>query len=186
MESQRSLKLVVGYQPQFGWPKHNVEKAGLLATVATVLSTYRSTNPDMVLDHDLWLVCAYAVTETVQADQTRVFAENPARFLNRLFRRRVEPDIGSRESYAARIATDPDAENWAQICWYKEDRLVAAAVNEPWYRVGGPHLYHDSYTTCFFVALSAMPRLVEAIRRRVDEVGGFVEETVNIAEAYTG
>jgi hypothetical protein len=79
MESERSLKIVVGYQPQFDSPLSDVKEAGLTAMVATVLSTYRSNNPDMFCDHRLWLACTRAVTEVVEADQTLVFAEDPPR-----------------------------------------------------------------------------------------------------------
>ena len=181
MESERRVIVVVGYEPAFGAPPAEVAEAGLTATVAAVLSTFRSDSPDSVRDHALWLACMRAVTDVVMADETRLYGEAPRGLLNRLDRRRIGRPIGELAAYAVQLAGNVDTPDWALIRWRRQGTLVAAALSEPWDLVGGPDLYHDSYTTCVFVTLSASSALAEGIRLRVEQEGGLVDRVVDLA-----
>src|SRR5712691_3996496 len=72
-----------------------------------------------------------------------------------------------------------------QVFWRRNGAIVAAAVSEPWYRLGGPDLYHDSYTTCIFLEPSAIGGLVQSLRDRVQEDGGCIDEVVDLAGALS-
>jgi hypothetical protein len=54
--------------------------------------------------------------------------------------------------------------------------LVATASHEPWYLVGGPDLYHDSYTTSILVEPERVDALLLELEASVLRVGGRVEE----------
>ena len=173
MKSERSVTIVRGYEPAFGQPPADVRDAGLTTTVAAVLSTHRSQNPDSVRDHPLWLACMRAVTEVSAADEAEVYGAARRGLLSRLLRRRGGPSLGALDAYAAELARHgDDAPDWAVIRWRRAGVLVAAAQSEPWDLVGGPGRYHDSYTTCVFVPPSRSSAVVDRMRRRVEEEGG--------------
>ena len=184
MESERLVTIVVGYEPAFGRPPADVAEASLTATVAAVLSTYRTGSPDSVRDHPLWLACARAVTDAVGADDAEVYGERRSGLLNRLLRRRIGAPLGTLAAYAVQLS-GADAPDWALIRWRRDGTLIAAALSEPWDLVGGPDLYHDSYTTCVFVTPSASSALVDRIRLRVEEEGGRVVKIVEFATQRT-
>lgn len=101
--------------------------------------------------------------------------EAAPRFLEALRSHRRGPSSGSLAQYADRIlGGDPDLA-WDTVLWWRGSTLVAAATCEPWYRIGGPAPYHDSYTTSVFVeptmteaVLEALVRTVHASGRRTD------------------
>jgi len=174
----RLVTIVVGYKPAIHSRPKEAVQAGLEGTVAAVLSTYRTDSPEMVLDHSLWLACARAVTDTVSADDTLVFAENNRGLFARLLRRSQPRKIGSLEAYAAEFA-DPDPRDWGRIFWCRDGALVAAAVSEPWYALGGPDLYHDSYTPCVFISPAKVASLVQNLQLKVHEEGGCIDDVVD-------
>ena len=153
--------------------------ARLPSTLAVVLSTYRSDNPDMFIDHELWLACLAAIGMSVEATVSEVFLEPKRRFLEQLRPRRRGPSVGSLEDYAARIQADPSVEDWDVIVWKKEGVVVAAATCERWYRAGGPATYHDSYTTSIFLHDAAANRVVDALETAISRVGGRLEAVVD-------
>ena len=179
------MTIVIGYEPAFGKPPADVAEAGLTATLAAVLSTSRSHSPDSVRDHALWLACTRAISEAVVADKAEVYGEARRSLLNRLLRRRIGPPVGALAAYAAELSANADAPDWTLIRWWRGSTLVAAALSEPWDLVGGPNLYHDSYTTCAFVPPAISSALVEQIRRRVAEEGGHVDTVVDLATGRT-
>jgi hypothetical protein len=185
MESERRVTLVLGYEPAFGRPPADVAEAGLTATVAAVLSTFRSDDPDSVRDHALWRACVRAVTEVVAADEAEVFGEASHGLLNRLLHRRIGKSLGTLAAYAVQLSDDSDPPDWALIRWKRGGISVAAAMNEPWDQVGGPYLYHDSYTTCVFVPPLVAPAVVERIRLSVAQEGGQIDSVVSLASRGT-
>jgi hypothetical protein len=180
MKAERRVSLVIGYEPAFGKPPADVAAAGLTATLAAVLSTFRSDSADSVRDHALWLACARAITEAVAADNVEVYGEAPNGIVSRLLRKRVGNPLGTLAAYAAQLSSHVDPPDWAFIRWKRDGTLVAAAMSEPWDQVGGPDLYHDSYTTCVFVPPPVSPELVEHIRQNVVREGGHVESVVDL------
>jgi hypothetical protein len=185
MNSERRVTLVAGYEPAFGEPPSDVVKAGLTATVAVVLATLRSDSPDAVRDHALWLACMRAVSDVVAADEADVWGDKRASLVNRLLGRRIGESLGTLPKYAVRLSGEADAPDWTLIRWTRDVALVAAALCEPWDRVGGPGPYHDSYTTCVFVAPSVSSALAERIRFRVEEEGGHVDKVVDLGRRGT-
>ena len=125
--NERRVILVAGYAAVFGKTPSEVAKAGLTDTLAAVLSTFRSDNPDAVRDHALWLACMRAVTDVVAADQAEVYGERRASLVNRLLRRpRIGESLGALTEYAVRLSSEgDDAPNWTFIRWTRRCTLVA-------------------------------------------------------------
>jgi hypothetical protein len=94
--------------------------------------------------------------------------------------------LGTLETYAARLASDPDAPEWGVVYWKRRALLVAVAVAEPWYRVGGPAPYHDSYTMRAFLAPVSAADSIARMRRQIEAEGGFVDEIANVDGAPPG
>ena len=125
MKAERRVSLVIGYEPAFGKPPADVAAAGLTATLAAVLSTFRSDSADSVRDHALWLACARAITEAVAADNVEVYGEAPNGVVNRLLRKRVGIPLGTLAAYAAQLSSHVDPPDWAFIRWKRDGILVA-------------------------------------------------------------
>jgi hypothetical protein len=86
-------------------------------------------------------------------------------------------------AYGERLLRDPSPEKietdvWEVILWWTGGTLVAAASREAWYAVGGPALYHDSYTTSIFVKPGDSNELAMALNLSAERAGGWVESTV--------
>ena len=181
MNSERSVIIVMGHRAAYGKLPDEITSAQLTATVAFVLSRYRSDHHDMFLDHPLWIACTRAVTESVLADETHVFAEARPRLVDRIMGRRVCAEIGSLEVYSSELRQrDQDAQDWERLVWRRQGQPVAVALCEPWYRCGGPDLHHDSYTTCVFVPPGVVSSLVATVQKAVAEEGGWVENVVDL------
>ena len=181
MIEERSLKIVRNHRPMEVPPGST--EAALTATVAVVLSTFRSDSPEMVLDHPLWLACMEEVGRIADAENTEVCAEAPPRFLDRFRKRPKGPTLGTLDGYGRRLLSEPSTPEWQLVFWRKGDRLVAAAACEPWYLIGGPAIYHDTYTSCIFVNPSIAPLLAKALELRVQREGAWLEEIVDASDS---
>jgi len=177
---ERRVTLVIGDKSTLVRPPRDVTRAGLTSNIAVVLSTHRSTSPDMVLDHQLWLSCVDAVTNVLAADNADVFHEIHSTFVSRIFGTRWPRKIGTLERYATLLNDDDEAPSWGMIVWCKAGAMVGAAVAENWYRVGGPERYHDTYTSRIFVSRRSVEELMERISLQVHEVGGYIDQVVHI------
>src|SRR5438093_5380675 len=182
MTSERVVSIIIG-DSAAARPPREVVRVGLTAAVAAVLSTYRSNSPDMVLDHPLWLSCARTVTEAIHADETHVFGEPQRGRLARLLGCSKPLDLDTLETYAARLASEPEAPEWRLVHWKRRGLLVAVGVAEPWYRVGGPAPYHDSYTMRVFLAPLSTADVVARMRLRIEEAGGFLGQIADVGGA---
>lgn len=181
MNRERSLKIVLGHEPLH--VPAGAAQAGLTVAVGLVLSTVRSDVRDMVLDHELWLACVRAVGGAVNATSSEVFAKPSRRIFEALRRPRIGHSVGSLNTYSERLLEDPSIEKvetdvWGAILWWRGGTLVAAASREDWYAVGGPPLYHDSYTTSVSVRPSDLGALEKALELHAGRAGGWVESIV--------
>ena len=184
--SDREVTIVVGdASPLVRRYLPDAVNAGLTETVASVLSTYREGSPDMVLDHELWLACARAVGALVGADASEVQVDGARGFLDRLLHRVPSRVFGTLEVYSSVLLNTPDSPLWQVVQWRRQGRLVAVASHEAWWRVGGPDLYADSYTSCFHVRPSAVDNVVAALQSAVVAEGGSVGQVVNLCSTRT-
>ena len=133
--------LVGGYEPAFGKAPADVGKAGLTATWATVLSTFRFGKPDSVRDHALWVACAQAVTEVVAADEAEVYGEASSGLLSRLLGRRIGPPLGALPRMPVQSQQRPETHAWALIRGSPQWHLDRRPISERGDLVGGPDLY---------------------------------------------
>ena len=181
MNRERSLKIVRGHEPLH--VPAGAEQAGLTVAVALVLSTVRSDAHEMVLDHELWLACVRAVGGVVNATSSEVYAKPSRRLFEALRRPHIGHSVGSLDTYSERLLGDPSIEKvetdvWGVILWRRGGDLVAAASREDWYAVGGPPLYHDSYTTSVCVRPADLGDLEKALELQAGRAGGWVESIV--------
>ena len=181
VRNERSATIVRRHEPLL--VPAEAPSARLASTIAVVLSTYRSDNTDMVIDHELWLSCMSAVGESVRASSSEVFLEPKRRFLEQFRPRRRGPSGGSLDDYAMRIRADSDTDDWETILWEDDGTVLAAATCERWWMVGGPMPYHDSYTTSLFVPQSAVELLITALQAHVARAGGCIEAVLNAGSA---
>ena len=183
MSSERSVKIVRGHVP-LERPS-GAEKAGLVAAVGIVLSTYRSDAEEMVHDHPLWFACMHAVTRVVRATTTAVYAASERRFLEQFRTARLGAPLGSLDEYYVRVRRDTSSEHdagdlWQTVEWLDAPRLLAVGGRECWYTVGGPDPYHDSDTTSILVRPQHVDELVREIAAAIAAVDGRVEAIVDI------
>lgn len=181
MLNERSLIIVRDHQPLAVPP--GAAAAGLTTAIAVVLSTSRQSADEMVLDHELWLACMQGVAPAVGAASVHVFAASQRRWLERWRRPRLGDHIAGLSQYGSELLADQDPEQtktdlWETILWKNGDRLCAAASREGWYAVGGPDLYHDSYTTSIMIAPQHAEALVRSIAESADRAGGAVDRIV--------
>lgn len=175
MTNERSVTLVAGHVADRRLAE--AAAAGLTETVAVVLSTDRAAAVDMVLDHSLWLACMEAVGPALGATSIEVYGYPERRLLERFRRRRRGALLTSLDTYAARLRTGSSVDDWDSVVWRSDGELSAVATCERWYLVGGPRLYHDSYTTCVFVRPADRGALIDAVAERAAGAGGCVEKT---------
>jgi hypothetical protein len=181
MNNERSARIVQWRRPIRVPPE--TRETSLTGAVAVVLSTYRSDSVDMVLDHPLWLACMETVGDLVRAESVIVHVEPEPGFLDdlraRLFGERTGPALGSPQVFVDRSLADDSTPDWQYVYWRTKGRLVAAAACEPWYKLGGPERYHDSYTSCIFVEPALVPELARALQLRLEREGAWIEEVVD-------
>jgi hypothetical protein len=178
--NQRSVLIVRGHRPQ-RVPDELGPFEGM-NVVAVVLSTHRSENADLLLDHELWFACMEAVSAVVSAGSSEVLVAPPRGFF-RWFRRRKSRSAGALADYMARLRAGQEVAEWQTILWRKEDRVVAAATCEPWYRLGGPAPYHDSYTTSIFLSRAPAARFAAILQISVARAGGRIDGVLDAPNA---
>jgi hypothetical protein len=133
---------------------------GLTHRFAVIQETYRPDKVDMYFDETLWrrilaFAAAYASDGTVTFAPTEKGPELPAdRFL-------CDWD-----------AQAPDDRDPPAIMVREGGRRVLAIVPEYWNQIGGPDLYHDSYTYSFYAAEDLSDR-VRSFLAEAPEVGGW-------------
>ena len=175
MDSERSVTIIRGHVPVERPP--GAERAGLVAAVGVVLSTYRRGADGMVHDAPLWLACMHAVTRAVGATATAVYAAPERRLLERVRPPRLGAPLGSLDAYDGRIRRDTSLEGdagalWQTVEWRDGSGLLAVGSREPWFSVGGPAPYHDSDTTSVLVRPEHVDALVRALAEAVAGHGG--------------
>jgi hypothetical protein len=180
-ENDRAVWIVRGHQAQ----APEAAAAGLTSVVAVVLSTFRRDNPDTVLDHELWLACMEAVATVVGATGSEVQLPPRRGFWAWLRRQRRPRPAGTLAAFMVQLRAGGEAD-WQTVLWRKDDRVVAVATCEPWYRAGGPGLYHDSYTTAVFLGRQAAARLIPVLQLSVAKAGGVIEGAVDAEMASKG
>jgi hypothetical protein len=180
VDKERSVILVRGHHPA-RQPRRGVEPEAA-TSVGLVLSTHRSGNPDMVIDHDLWFACMEAVGAVVGANDSEVWLE-PTRGFWSWFRRKNDRSSGSLDGYMNRVRANQETDDWHTIIWRKDRGIVAVATCERWYQAGGPAPYHDSYTTSVLLSRPAAGRLGAVLQVSVGRAGGIYEGVVDVRGA---
>jgi hypothetical protein len=136
------FKLVFGYVPRIDrWPAM-AKRLALPHRCAFVLDTYKPGNVDMFFDGGLYTEIIRVVWSTVQATAAELIGDDQDR--------RISCGDDFDGSFRA-LAPDP-VEPLRRVVFEREGRVVAIAESEPWTNVGGPDVYHDSYTIAVFSA----------------------------------
>jgi hypothetical protein len=167
--NERTVRLLTGDRPGHRAPR----PAGLDATVAMILSTSRRDSADLVLDYPLWIAALRAVTKLFPDAQAVVRA--PAtRVLGGWLGTRRGKALGDLDEYLDRLQREGDAMPAGEAAWRIAGKPVCLSTDEPWYAVGGPAPYHDSWTTRFHCRPADAGRLLAALETALRAAGGHI------------
>lgn len=150
MATDRTLKLVSGYDPDAILPPEEIFKYRLPYRFAIV----QPDKIDMFFDVDLFLALLRALSGRISHDRLEFhFLEgkwlNRCWFMPERWKRTVFSTFEAIEKFyqsaEGRYKDPPE-----QIFWFKQAKVVAMGDSEPWFKTGGPTLYHDSYTISLY------------------------------------
>lgn len=133
------IRFVEGFDIYTTWPQL-VRNAALNNRFAIIQDTYVPGQPDMVFDEPLWRALVRFMVDYVSdgvVTACRDLDSKPERLLDWF-----------RADWEAEPADDRDPPEALLV--RRGGRLVAAMITAPWCRVGGPKLYHDSWTYSIF------------------------------------
>jgi len=138
--NDRTLRLCKGYH-RHNYPPALAHLAGLQERFAVVLDTSRHNKDHWFFDVELFLAIVEGLSNVLQPDKIRIEMED-------------EISYASIAKLAVAYAglDEEDCEPPARILLSRNEELVGIEETEFWSRVGGPEIYHDSYTISFFTA----------------------------------
>jgi hypothetical protein len=144
-------------------------RAGLDEHIGLVLSTYDASSSDMTFDQVQWLELMHLVSSILQGASAEAFVQARLSFLQRIVQRlkRLLGDsrqpvvsLGALEVFSHRLIQHPGDVGWDEVHWTRGGTLVCLALCEPWFAVGGPAAYHDSYTSRVFLRAADLKALL--------------------------
>lgn len=164
----RSLALVAGYH-DCSFPPAEAHAAGLRERFAVVLGSYRPDKDGMFFDATAFLRVGEAVCAAIP--HTSLLIDLPGKTRFGSFR-----DLG--QSYARLTHDERDPPERLRLL--DGDDLVCLMATELWVNVGGPAIYHDSYTFSFYTSADRSEQFRSACE------GACQELDVNITGFYQG
>jgi hypothetical protein len=173
------LKILTGYLPTIDRLPYQAEKYGFDQRIAFVMESHDPTRPDMFFDSRLYVGLVGVVSNVLEAPHIRATM------------RQWRPGIRSRErqiefhdvnAMGKSFENIPEVEqepfDYLLLC--KDSTVLGVIVSEPWARVGGPELYHDSYTQALFTATDVSERVISAVEKYSTENGVEISEICHL------
>lgn len=159
MKSERKVRLVNGAHKKFTLIPKELEKEKYPFRTGLVLESFRSHRVDMFFDSDLFLIilsecCIRALGEpkTIQMNGCMI----------------KDGLVANLRKYYDSL-TEEDHDLPETIVW--DD---AVGIRESWNLVGGPDLYHDSYTFSIFSRKPIYSKLKMSIPETIQREGGLI------------
>jgi len=154
-----------------------VRDAGLDQRFGVIQDTYVPDSPDMVFNETLWL----ALVEFVGTwAPDGVLTACPS-----LDRMKEQAWDTFQSAWLLRVPEDRDPPD--AVFLRRADKLVLGLITDPWYAIGGPPLYHDSYTYSLFSSADLGPQVQAHLRQA--NLGGqwaLSEEVVRVSRVRPG
>ncbi|HEY1269161.1 MAG TPA: hypothetical protein VGH16_18020 [Candidatus Binatia bacterium] len=178
------FKIVSGYLPAIDrWP-HHAEKCGFEQRIAFVMESYDPTRPDAFFDSQLYVGLVGAVFHVLGANRIRA----TTRMLRLGIRNRDrEIEFHDADTMGKVFENVPEIEKepFDYLFFFKDSTIIGVMVSEPWARVGGPELYHDSYTQALFTAADVSERVITAAEKYSTENGVEISEVCHLQGSAT-
>src|ERR1051325_3547494 len=160
----QSFKIVVGYFPAVDRLPSVAEKHGLCHPLAFVIESYDPKRPDAFFDSELYVGLVGTVCSVLEADHIRTMPrETLCRGVTSPDSFRF-PDTNAMKKYFEDIP-EVEQEPFDYLFFCNGSTTLGIMVSEPWAHVGGPDLYHDSYTQALFTAEDLSERIIGETER---------------------
>jgi hypothetical protein len=164
MDEDRTLAIVIGYlNPDRLLP--DLRKAGLIHRTAFVLDSYRASTVDSSFDLELYAALIDRVREVVRADLVTGFFKSGGN---------VEVSATEWRDLARMNELLDDTRPFERVVFRRGPAVVAVAAHEPYWQVGGPDPYHDSYCFPVFTGEDVSEALVAEARATSRALGATV------------
>lgn len=167
--TKTEIRFAAGIDGHFQIPQP--AKAGLDHRFAVIQETYRADSPDSYFDEPLWLRLIEFARESGAA--TTIRAEGPD----------GRPDVplddflsGFRDTPAA------DREPAEFVSVWRGPELILFIHTEFWCRLGGPPLYHDSYTYSLYTKDDVSERVMRFVAQADAASGWDLAKTITQVE----
>ena len=143
MRAPTTVKLVRGVHVETPIPEA-VHRCGWKYRTAIVIDSYVPDLPDMYFDSALFLRFLQAIDDAIGATSCHIRAIDP---------RTDEPielfSIADLQDFYHGISEE-ERDLPEDIIWFDEAVMVGGGFPEKWHSVGGPDIYHDSFTFSAF------------------------------------
>jgi len=156
MNKEKEIRLAYGFNPKFIPIPEGIDRLRVHSRIAVILESYRSDKVDMFFDSETFIrIIEYLNKHTLGEPKSilvgnTIFSENPMPDLVAYYAKIEENDRGL-----------PDIIKWEN----------AVALPEPWYLVGGPMPYHDSFTLAIYPHKEIFPELRDDLPRFIKSIG---------------
>jgi hypothetical protein len=161
--NQRRLALVAGYHA-CSFPPPFAADAGLKERFAVVLDSFRADKDGMFFDAELFVQITAALLQAIPHHSLDIeIGANQA-------------PLHSMPALADCYARQEESEREPplRMKMYSDQRLVACEETEWWVQVGGPAIYHDSYTFSFYTAANRTSDFRSICERVSSEIGAVI------------
>lgn len=155
MRAPTTFKLVRGFHEQTPIPKA-AKRAGWSHRSAVVIDSHIPGEPEMQFDSTLFVQFLRSIDAVIAATNRRITVIDPKKG------KKVElMSVEALHDFYQEIEAE-DRDLPEAIIWYNEATEVGGGFPEKWYAVGGPEIYHDSFTFSVFTENDIFPAVVHA------------------------
>ena len=136
-----TFKVVVGYLPDVDRLPRDVARLGLPHRCAFILDTYSPLSVEMTFNAPLYHAMIGMVWDVLRCDRSELFLPD----------RQSAGSLAELETLVHEHTRTED-EPAPGLTLFRGSTAVGFMESQPWARVGGPDLYHDSYTVAVFTS----------------------------------
>ncbi len=161
MNSMQPFKIVKGYLPEVDILPSEAKNFGLTHRCAFVIESYRPNCVDMFFDAALYEGLVNIVHKVVGSDKIRIQIS-----------KRETREVATAEEFHTLVEEMLSVTKSPFPCLFllRNSSVVALIHSEPWALLGGPSVYHDSYTLAVFTQSDLSDRLTQDARAYAAEV----------------
>lgn len=155
MRAPTTVKLVRGRHDHTPIPKV-VKKEGWGYRAAVVIDSYVPGEPEMWFDSALFVRFLRSIDDAMKATSRQISMVDPRHG------KTVElTSVDALDRFYQEIGEE-DRDLPEEVIWLEYDVKIGGGFAEKWYAVGGPEIYHDSFTFSVFTKKDIFPILAAA------------------------